>query len=145
MASNLYQNGIKLILDRTIDLAADTLKVMLLSSSYTPNPDHIFVSDLSGELSGTGYVGGHAGSGRKTLASKVIGKDDSSNKAYFDAADVTWTAINAGTAAYAVVFKEGASDAASTVICNVDIADTVTNGGDLTIQWDSAGIFTISS
>lgn len=146
MASNLYQNGIMLILDRTIDYAANTIKVMLLGTGYTPNKDHVFVSDVvASELSGTGYTGGFGGSGRKTLASKTIGKNDSTDKAYLDAADVTWTAINAGTIGFAVVFKEITSDAASPVICNVDLADIVTNGGDVTIAWDAAGILTISS
>ena len=146
MASNLYQEGILRIINRNIDLASDTLKVMLLSTGYTPNKDHQFVSDVSGsELSGTGYTGGYGGSGRKTLASKAMGKSDSTDKAYFDAADSTWTAINAGTIGYAVVLKEITNDASSPIICCIDVADVVTNGGDVTIVYDSTGIFTLSA
>ena len=146
MASNLYQEGILRIINRNIDIAADTIKVMLVGSGYTPNKDHQFVSDVVGsELSGTGYTGGYGGSGRKALASKVMGKSDSTDKAYIDAADSTWTAINAGTIAWAIVFKEITNDASSPVIANVDVADIVTNGGDVTIQWDAAGIVTFAA
>jgi hypothetical protein len=146
MASNLYQYGISLILDRTIDIAANTIKVMLVGTGYTPNKDHQFVADVvASELSGTGYTGGFGGSGRKTLASKVIGKNDSTDKAYIDGADMTWTAINAGTIGFAIVFKEITSDALSPVIACVDVADIVTNGGDVTIQWDAAGLITFSA
>ena len=142
MASNLYQEGLLRIMNRNIDLAADTIKVLLLGTGYTPNKDHQFVSDVvASELSGTGYTGGFGGSGRKTLASKALAKSDTTDKAYFDAADVTWSAINAGTIGYAVVFKEITSDALSPVIANVDVADIVTNGGDVTIAWASTGIF----
>jgi len=145
MASNLYQEALLRIVSRaagTIDLAADTIKVMLLGTGYTPNKDHQFVSDVvASELSGTGYVGGFGGAGRKTLASKTLNKSDATDKFFFDAADPTWVAINAGTIGYAAVFKEGASDALSPVIASVDVADIVTNGGDVTIAWASTGIF----
>jgi hypothetical protein len=145
MASNLYQEGLLRIVSRaagTIDLAADTIKVMLLGTGYTPNKDHQFVSDVVGsELSGTGYTGGFGGSGRKTLASKTFNKSDSTDKFFFDAADSLWTAINAGTIGYAIVFKEITSDAVSPVIACVDVADIVTNGGDVSIAWATTGIF----
>ena len=145
MASNLYQEGLLRIVSRaagTIDLAADTLKVLAVGTGYTPDKDHQFVSDVvASELSGTGYVGGFGGSGRKTLASKTLNKDNSTNKFYFDAADLLWSAINAGTIAYLIVFKEITNDASSPLICCVDVADIVTNGGDVAINWAATGIF----
>ena len=151
MASNMYQEGIRRVIDRVmsgnIDLLGDTIKVLLVGSSYTPDKDHTVVSDVSSaELTGTGYTGGFSGSGRKTLGSKSIGVNNSTDKAYFLAANSSWTAINAGTVAYAILCKEITDDAHSPIICCVDISpDVPTNGGDYTIQWDSAGIFTFSA
>lgn len=146
MSSNLYQNGIKLILDRTIDLASDTIKVMLLGTGYTPDPDHVYVSDIvANEVSGTGYTGGYGGSGRKALASKTIGKDDTNNRANFDAADVSFGALDVGTIGFAAVFKEITSDAASPLICLIDVANLATNGGPVTLTFDTAGVFWINS
>ncbi len=129
-----------------VDLLADTIEVILLGTGYTPNKDHAFVSDVvASELSGTGYTGGYGGSGRKTLASKTFTQDDTNDLAKFDAADVTWTGINAGTIGFAAISVRKTSDADSPVLAIVDVADTVTNGGDLTIQWHANGIITLSS
>jgi len=40
-----------------IDWLTDTIKVMLCTSAYTPNADtHVFKSDVTNEISGTGYT-----------------------------------------------------------------------------------------
>lgn len=142
MASITTNKGRTLIVDGTINLLTATIKVMLLGTAYTPNKDHNFVSDLGAvELSGTGYTAGFNGSGRKTLSSKTVTKDDTNDLAIFDAADITWTGINAGTAAYAAVIKENTSDSDSPVIAIIDLSpDVVTNGGNFTCSWGALGI-----
>lgn len=149
MASITTNKLRQLLLNTGINLLTDTIKVILINSSYTPDPDHDFVNSVtdttSKELSGTGYVAGFAGSGRKTLASKTVTKDNTNNVAYVDAADVTWSGINAGTVGYIGVIKEVTTDADSPLLCVIDVADTVTNGGDLTAQWAAAdGLFKIA-
>lgn len=117
-------------------------KVMLITSAYAFNVDHDFISDLGAvELSGTGYTAGFGGAGRKTLASKAVNVNDTSDRAEFDAADLTWTAISAGTAAACVVVHETTADADSELIAYLDPSDIVTNGGDYTIAWPSTGLF----
>lgn len=147
MASTTTNKLRQLLLNNGIDLLADTLKVALLSTAYTPNPDHDFFSSASAnELSGTGYTGGFGGSGRKTLASKAVTKDDAADVAYLDAADVTWTAINAGTVGFLAIIKEVTSDADSPLLCIVDVSpDVATNGGDYTITWAADGIFKLTA
>jgi hypothetical protein len=147
MASITTNKGRTLVANGSVDLLTDTLKVVLLNASYTPNKDHNFVSDINTyELSGTGYTGGFAGGGRKTLANKTVTQDDTNDWAKFDADDVSYTAINAGTAAYAAIVKEITNDAASPVIAVVDInPDIVTNGGDMTLTWGANGILTFAS
>jgi hypothetical protein len=125
------------------------IKVMLVGTGYTPDKDHDFVDSITGgsskELSGTGYVAGFGGSGRKTLASKTVTKDNTNDVAFFDAADVTWTAINAGTVAYAVVIKEVTNDADSPILATLTISpNIVTNGSDYTEQWAADGLFKIA-
>jgi hypothetical protein len=138
----------ELLLTAGIDCDGDTLKAMLVNTSYTPDKDHSFVSSITGgtskELSGTGYVAGFGGSGRKTLTSKLVTRDDAADVAFLDAADPTWTGINAGTVGYVAIIKEGTSDADSPLLCIIDVTDTVTNGGDLTIQWAADGIFKLT-
>jgi len=61
----------------SIDLSSDTIKVMLLTSSYTPNIDtDIFIDDVSAnEITGTGYTAGGA-----TIANPTVTQDDTDNE-----------------------------------------------------------------
>ena len=133
MASGWYNSGVRDIVDRTIDFSADTLKLILVTSSYTPDADHNFADDLTNELSGTGYTGGFAGSGRKTIGSKAFETDTTNNRVEFTWGGVTWTAINAGNPKYAILVKEITNDAATRLIAYLDLGTVVTNGGDLTV------------
>jgi hypothetical protein len=143
VANVFFNRAKKEILDGTIDLVANTLKLLLVNSGYTPNADDDFVSTASGsELSGTGYASGFGGAGRKTLASIAITEDDTNDRGKFTAANVTWTAIDAGTAARAILYKHLTSDAASVMIAAYDGGfPKTTNGGDLTVSWHADGIF----
>src|SRR5688572_16689661 len=135
-----------------IDLLNDTIKIGLSNSTHVPNRDDDFL-DIAGtadftanELSGTGYTAGFGGAGRKTLASKTITVDKTNDRAEFDCADDTWTAINAGTAAQATVLKEITNDAASKTIANIDSGfPVVTNGGDVTLQVNAEGLIQLST
>lgn len=143
LAKGLIANG-------EIDLLNDTIKVMLVGSTYTANAnqDYVNPSAYQMELDGTGYAGGYGGSGRKTLASKTIVEDDTNARAEFNAAPVTWTSINAGTAAAAVIIRERAStgDTMSELIGYVDTGGfpIVTNGGDFTVTWSVEGILQLT-
>jgi len=132
-----------------VNLSSDTLKAVLVTSGYTPNADHNFLDSItastSKELSGTGYTAGFGGSGRKTLASVTVTQDDTNDLAVFDAADLTWTAINAGTVAYVAIVKEITDDAHSPILAVLSLSPAVTtNGGDLTIQFSASGLITFA-
>jgi hypothetical protein len=137
MASGWYNSGLRDVADRTIDLVADTIKIILVTSAYTPDPDHAFASSLTNELSGTGYTSGFGGAGRKTIASKAFATDLTNNRVTFTFAGVTWTAINAGSPKYAILVKEITNDAATRLIAYLDLGTVTTNGGDLTITPDA--------
>ena len=68
MPSKLYGNFLLKALNKEVDFDTDTIKVALLSSSYTPDQDaHDYFNDVSTyEVSGTGYT-----TGGNTLASKT--------------------------------------------------------------------------
>jgi hypothetical protein len=56
---SFYANGRKKLWNGGIDLDTDTLKVALTTSSYTANLDtNTFFSDLTNEITGTGYTAG---------------------------------------------------------------------------------------
>lgn len=153
MASFVYNRAAKLIADGGLDLLSETIKVLLVGGGYTPDRDHDFV-DAGGandvvdhELNGTGYTGGYAGSGRRTLGSKTITEDDTNDRGVFDAADPSsWTGMNAGTIAAIVVFRNGsADDTTSLLIAYLDPSDLVTNGSDVALIFAALGILHFST
>lgn len=133
-------------------LGGADVKVGLSDSTHVPNKDDAFADEagaddfVDGELSGTGYVGGFGGSGRIALASKTVVYDAANDRVEWDAADVTWSGINAGTIVQATMLDETGevADTATDVVVNIDVADTVTNGGDITIQWNAEGILQLT-
>lgn len=147
--SLVYNTAKKEIMDGTIDLLVDTIKVMLVTSLYVVNADDTVVDTggaadpVDAELTGTGYVKGWGAAGRKALASKTATVDNVNDRAEFDAADLTWALINAGTAAAAILIKEGgANDTTSRLIAYIDTGGFpfVTNGGDMIVTWNAEGI-----
>ena len=87
MASGLYGitflNALKNTL--ALDLDSDTIKIMLVTSSYTPDfGAHDFKADVTNEVSGTGYT-----AGGNTLGSLALTQTSGTIK--FDAADTSWS------------------------------------------------------
>lgn len=136
MADTMPQRFKADLMRKVHNLTSDTIKVALLNATHAQDPDFDFMNDVvANELSGTGYS-------RQTLGSKTVTEDNTNNRAVFDAADVTFTGINAGTAAYVCIFKDnGGADSANEIICILDNVDYVTNGNNLTVVWSSSGIF----
>lgn len=144
MPSTWTNGGLKRIWDRaagTVDVLNDTIKVMLLGTAYVPNPDHEFISDIvAAELSGTGYVGGFGGSGRKTLAGKTLTTDTTLNEVRFDFTNPTWAGADFGTVNYAAIVKEVTTNADSPVLGILDTGPLLTSGGTFTLDVGTHGL-----
>jgi hypothetical protein len=137
-----YGSVIAKAFNKEIDFDSDTIKVALLSSSYTPNQDtHDYFNDVSSfEVSGTGYTAGGA-----TLANKSVTYTGATNVTKFDADDVSWTSSTI-TARYAVVYDSTGTASTSALIGYVDFgSDQSSSSGTFSIVWDSAGIFTTTA
>lgn len=142
MANFAYTHAKHLINKGDIDFDVDDIRVLLVDSSTTSDTeeDVTTISGITtlGELSGTGYV-------RKALANEIVNKDDVNNRSEFDADDVVWTGINAGTAQAAIYYKHVTNDADSIPLFYVDSDfPFVTNGGNMTIQHNAEGISQIA-
>lgn len=131
------------------DLDAAGLKLMLLRSDFTPNPDVQFVSSISSfECGATGYVGGFGGAGRKALTGNAATYDSAANTIKFDADDpAAWNPLGGTTnqtILYGAVIREVATDADSPVFCIVKLAAPyLTDGTSFTFQFNANGIFTL--
>lgn len=125
-----------------VDASAADLRVLLVDTppaSAAAAADLNFVADVvADELAGTGY-------GRRTLTGEAVNEDDTNDRAVLDANDPTiYTAIDAGTIAGGWVFRQVTNDADSVLWCFLDVADLVTNGGDITLLFNANGISTVT-
>lgn len=137
-----YNDGKVALLDGTIDLDDDTIKVSLHTSSYSPDIDaDNFFNDLTDELdeSGNYTAGGEA------LASKTVIADDANNRAVFDAADLSWAALtSSGAFRYGVMYKDTGTPSTSPLIGYINFGVNQNPAGvNFTIQWHADGILYI--
>jgi hypothetical protein len=138
MATTVYNRALLLLASGALNWESADIRVLLVTSSYTPDPDSDFVDSVTGEVSATNYV-------RKALASKTATLDDASDRVVLDAADVVWTALGTSTPTRAVLFKQITNDADSPLIACVDISPTLAaNGTDYTLVWSASGIIRLA-
>ncbi len=140
MADTIYNSFKRDIMNGGIDLDTDTIKVALVTSSYTVDQDaHDNFDDITNEVAGTGYTAGGA-----TLASVTVTVDNTDNEGVFDAADVTWSTSTI-TARGAVVYKSTGVASTSKLICFLDFStDKTSTAGDFVIQWGAEGIVNLN-
>lgn len=127
MANALYPKAKESFLSQSpsIDMDTDTIKCAMVTSAYTYSSAHQYYSSVSG------VVGTPA-----TLASKTV------TSGVFDAADVTYSSVAAGsTVAALVIYKDTGSAATSPLIAYIDTVSSglpvSTNGGDIIVTWDN--------
>ena len=126
MANALYGLGKQKLLSGSIDLTTATMKASLISTSYTANltTDEFYSTPVAFLLNSAAL-----------LASKTV------TLGVFDAADITFSAVTSGaTAKCVVIWKDTGSNATSPLLAYIDTITgfpLATNGGDITIVWDS--------
>ena len=142
VTAHFYGKFFQSLCNKEIDLDSDTLKLMLCTSSYTPNQDtHQYKSSVTNEVSGTGYSAGGA-----TVGSIAVSYDAGTNKLSFDGADASWAGavLTGGNAPRIAVLYDSSpgSDATRPLIGYVDFGDDsyAPNGGTLQVAWNPAGI-----
>jgi hypothetical protein len=102
-----------------------TFKVLLISGSTAPNPDHATVSAVlaaAAELSGaTGYTGGPGGSGRKTITFTVT-QDDTNDRTDAVSGTASWTGTNTGTVRQLLIYRHesGTDDTLNIPVACID-------------------------
>jgi hypothetical protein len=138
----IYNDFKEQILSGTHNLASggNTIKITL-HTSYTPNIDtHQVWADTGVSSTEYGTASGYTAGG-KTLGSQTVTQDDSGDRALFDGADVTWTALGAlspATPSHAIIWNDTPTSPADPLIAYVELGTTATNGGDYTISWSAS-------
>lgn len=135
MASGIYQKFFSNLMNKEIDLEADTIKVMLLNNSHAfDGADNVLADISANEITGAGYV-----AGGKVLAGKAVTQGAVTK---WDATNVIWTDASI-SAYYAALYDD--------TLTNKDLIASIDFGGEISVadgtfemQWDVQGIITLS-
>ena len=136
-----FYESFKEQIGKTIDLGADTFKMLLTTSSYIPDlAAHSVLADISNEVAGAGYS-------RQTLLSVLFSQVG--GVATFDFDDPVFSASGGNiTARRWVIFDDSVATPTKPLICTglIDSTDqdiVITDGNTLTMQISAQGLFTL--
>lgn len=137
MSSFIYNHGKVALLDGSVDLDDDAVKVALVTASYTPDKaNHRLFEDVTNEVIGTGYT-----AGGKPLANVQLIQDDAYDRVIVDADDTTWPVASFTTRA-AIIYKDTGEASSSPLIAYLDFEnDRSASGEDFTLEWGVNGVF----
>ena len=125
MANKFYPKGKEKMLLAQVNWEADAIKAALVSTAYTYSDAHEFFSSASASVVGT----------PATLSAKTT------TDGVFDAADVTFAALAAGSTIKALVLYKDTGVASTSPL--LAYLDTVTGfpmttfGGDVVVPWSN--------
>lgn len=141
-----YGAALEGIFSGTIDVHNDTFRMVLLTSSYTPNQStHSTFADISAaEVSGTGYTAGGEACDLVVSRSGLV--------VTVDGADGIWPTSTI-TAKYAAIVRDAdANGALASTDLLVSYCDLDTGGGSLsttngtfTVTIDALGVLTVTA
>jgi len=124
MANFLYAKGKEGLLDGSINLESDDIRVALVSAAYTPNVNaDDLMNDLTGIVARSGALSG------KTFTLGV-----------FDANDVLVGSVSGSVVTQLVLFKHTGSDATARLIANFNTGTGLPftpSGSSVPITWDN--------
>lgn len=149
MAANdwaVYGPANEAINDGTIDLDDDSFRMVLVTSSYTPDQT---ADDTWSDISTNEVANGN---GYATHGKAITQSTSRTNLVYtFDCDDQTWTSSTI-TAAYAVIVRDaddnGALAAGDLVLayCELEDGGTVsTTSADLAVTISTSGVFSVTA
>lgn len=130
MASIVYNSALEDMAEGRIDFDTDTFKILLVTSSYTPNKDtDTKRSDVTNEVTGTGYTSG----GDATAV--TVTKDTANDRLDIDFGNVSWSSSTI-TARAGVIYKaRGGLATADELVAYLDFGSDITStNGTFTVD-----------
>lgn len=133
MPSLIYNSCIRDASVGNIDFDTDTFKMMLVTSTYTASKSHAKRSDITNEVSGTGYT-----AGGNAAACAVAATDNVNNDVEITFSITSWTSATI-TARAGVIYKSrGGLATADELVGYVDFtSDTTSTNGTFAVTISS--------
>jgi hypothetical protein len=133
MASLLFDSMLYDLAKGSIDFDTDTFKVMLVTNAYSPNKGtHAKRSDVTNEVSGTGYTAGGA------ATTVTVTNDTTNHRTDIAFSNPSW-ANSTITARAAVIYKSrGGASSADELVGYCDFgADVASNNGTFQVTFNT--------
>jgi hypothetical protein len=133
MAVEFSNHFFYMMFTKKVDLANDSIKVVLMDTGFTFDPDtHATYADVSASELATGY--GYT-QNTKTLTGAAVVEDDTNDRASATWNDPSWTASGGsiGPTPGAILFDDTTSDDTVIGFVNYGGDQTTTDGGTHTI------------
>lgn len=123
MSAALYDHAYDAFLSGQINWVGDTIRVALLSSAYTAD----MANDQYFSAASSAMIGTAIALSNKSISAGVANADP-----------VTSPSLPSGsTVTQIVLFKDTGDPATSLLIAREDVTSTLTNGGVMTLSWDT--------
>ncbi len=143
MANFIYTTAKKGLMDGTINMTGDIRAILVMTNTTCDTEeDKTFIDQFTtlDELDGAGY-------GREALANEAVTNDDANDRGEFDATDLTFAAVGAGTRQVAglVLYLFVTDDTDGIPIAFIDDdAPYTPGGGDIVYTWNVEGILQLT-
>lgn len=131
MADKLFLSCLDDVARGNIDFDTDSFKVMLCTSSFSPNSTTMLKrSDITNEVVGTGYTAGG------TATTVTVTKDTGNNRINITFSNPSWTTATI-TAQWAVIYKSrGGAASADELVSASDFGSSASStGGTFTVTF----------
>jgi len=143
MADFVYDNAKEQLLLGALDFSTDDMRVALLMTNTTADTEKAAATvggfTTPDDFDGSGYTAGGA-----ALAGEAVTEDGANNRGEFDATNLTFSALGAGTRniAGALLYKFVTNFNSSIPIAWIDSGGfpVTANGGDITLNWNAEGL-----
>lgn len=151
MANFIYTRCKTLLAQGGLDLdtAGDDIRTILVMTNTTADTEEdsatISAFTTLDEMDGSGYA-------RVAMTGEVVNEDTANDRAEFDADNVAFGAVSAGTRSVAavIVYKHVTNDTDSVPLAYIDTVASgptmpfAANGGTITVVWNAEGIIQIT-
>ena len=138
MASGIYPRFFANLMNKVVDMEADTIKVALMATGHAFNSAHAVFGDVTANDIGSKvvYVAGGSALAGKAVTQGTTTKWAATNHAYGPGETLS---------AYHIVLWNDLAGS-DELICSIDLGgvQTCTNG-TFTIEWNASGILTLTS
>lgn len=122
MASLIYNSANYDEAVGALDYDTNTFKAMLVTSSYTPDQDaHLKRSDITNEVSGTGYTAGGV------TCAVTVTKDTTNNKTTIQFAAVSWPSSTISARGCVYYRSRGGASTADELVAYNDFGSTISS------------------